>query len=471
MKNNLLGWKDIFRFTFVQSLKTKSIKIVTIILCAAALLSIPVISAIKGDDGQGEISIKNVFVIDNTGLNLYNEINELKKDKYYENKEENLFTSLNYSVGSSQTKEYEFKNSDKDIYMEISLSGEGNEKSVYINLIYSKDTKVKENDVIKYTEFLQKNFKNIIMNKENLTEEQRNIVNSTTNVKVGDINKLNDEDTDKEADSEKNTDETGGVFGIVYMVSMITMFILAFGGERVAMSIITEKSSKVMEYLMTSVKPMAVVVGKVLASLLVILVQMGSVLLCLFLSILINGVINGSGFIIPSYLKALFQGDSLNGLNPVNAIVALLILLGGFMFYGLIAGLAGAAVSRVDEVSEGLKIYTVILIIGAYLSIFVISGNLYKGELPIKYFSSIFPVSSPFIAPSTLITGDLNLLFGFVSLLVMAISLYILTKFVANVYESMIYYNGNALKIKDIINIAKQNKISYGKSKNGKVEK
>ena len=55
-------------------------------------------------------------------------------------------------------------------------------------------------------------------------------------------------------------------------------------------------------------------------------------------------------------------------------------------------------------------------------------------------------------------TGYLSAGLGVLALLVMIISNVLLVRFVADVYESMIYYNGTHLKLKDIIGISKQNR-------------
>ena len=138
----------------------------------------------------------------------------------------------------------------------------------------------------------------------------------------------------------------------------------------------------------------------------------------------------------------------------------------------MLAALAGAAVSKMEEISEGVKIYSFIMIIGAYLSIFVISSGSYTGDSFVKYLACFLPVSAPFITPGTLLSAHLPVVYGLLVLGILLVSLILLTKFVASVYESMIYYNGSALKIKDIIQISKQNRQQAAdNSTDGKEEK
>lgn len=101
--------------------------------------------------------------------------------------------------------------------------------------------------------------------------------------------------------------------------------------------------------------------------------------------------------------------------------------------------------------------YTIVLIIGAYIALFALSSGLYEGDSALKNAIMLVPFTSVFIAPGSILTGYLSMTLAVLSLVIMIAVIVLLTKFVANVYESMVYYNGAALKIKDIINISKQN--------------
>ena len=72
--------------------------------------------------------------------------------------------------------------------------------------------------------------------------------------------------------------------------------------------------------------------------------------------------------------------------------------------------------------------------------------------------AEILPITALFITPAAMITGYVSLSTGLISLGILVVSIYILMNFVANIYESMVYYNGKPLKIKEIINISKMKK-------------
>lgn len=474
MRNKIRGAKDIFFFTLTQSLKAKSMKIATFILCIIALISVPAISMMKGEEKKSpdNTSIKTVKVVDMTGLMLGDNLERLKGEDLYEENEKKIYTDIKYqeadidyekfAKGGDIKDIYTFDEAADYVYMEIQYGtddalADASKAAFRVHIIYSTDTLVKKKDVARYNEFVDRNFKKILVDSLELTEEQQKLVNSISVTKY-----QKDIDAEKKAAEGKEDEQTAKAkYNIIYAVLMIVMFALAFGGERIAMSIVTEKASKVMEYLMTSVKPMAIVVGKIMANILILFIQGGLVILSFGLSIVINGVIHSDGealITIPAYLSDIFTKTNFLGTNPLTILLAVLIFIGGFICFGLIAGLAGASVSKMDEIAEGVKMYSMVLIIAAYISMFVVISRMYDGTSAVRYFAMFFPFTSVFVTPAALITGYASVVEALISLAILVVMVVLMTKFVANVYESMIYYNGSALKVKDIIHISKQNK-------------
>ena len=62
--------------------------------------------------------------------------------------------------------------------------------------------------------------------------------------------------------------------------------------------------------------------------------------------------------------------------------------------------------------------------------------------------------------PANLLLGKLSMPVALISLAVVLLSTAGLFSFTAKVYESMIFYNGNVLKLKDILQIARNRKLA-----------
>ena len=75
----------------------------------------------------------------------------------------------------------------------------------------------------------------------------------------------------------------------MYALVFIGMMICMMTGSQVATSVVVEKSSKVVEYLLTTIKPLAIIVGKVLAMLCVVVTEIVGLIVVFAVSNAITG--------------------------------------------------------------------------------------------------------------------------------------------------------------------------------------
>ena len=145
------------------------------------------------------------------------------------------------------------------------------------------------------------------------------------------------------------------------------------------------------------------------------------------------------------------------GANPLSIVVALLLLIGGVIFYGFIGGIAGATVSKVEEMAEGMKLYTFTMLIGAYLPMFMmIMSQTGAGDWGIvTNIIYLLPLTSVFIVPAYILIGKVTLVTGLISLAIMVVGVLLMLVIVSHIFEHLIYYNGSPLKLKDLIKIYK----------------
>lgn len=269
------------------------------------------------------------------------------------------------------------------------------------------------------------------------------------------------------------------------LVVSLVLFMLIFAyGQTVAQSIATEKTSKVMELLLTSVRPLAVVIGKVLA--------MG---LVSFMTFAIIGMAGGISFAIsapfgwmgkafelardPAVIEEINQaaqavqgslsseaelaqavGEMTAAFTPLNILLIAVIFLLGFLFYSLIAALVGASISRMEDLQAAMQPYAIFGVLGMYLAYFPVIFNINSIETgtastnPVQIFSYFFPVSSPFALPSAILLGTLTPLQSILATLLLAAAVVIVAIVVSKVYEAIILHNGNRIKPADIIKLA-----------------
>lgn len=421
-KNEYSGLAKVFGFSFMQSIKSKMNIIVTCVLCAIALLSVPVMGLISGHDKEEEdkkSEIENVLVCDETGLSLTDGLKQIKEKKY---------SSITYKEDSRTIDEVKEMDGENDVYLNISFDAE---KGFSLYLIYNTEGKVDKSMAESYVWYIEDNFKEIASSVAGIDNDTLDYLQKevTTHIHIS---------------GEKDDEDSGFMMdNFVFAIVCIITFVFALSGDSIGTSIATEKSTRVMEYLMVTIRPMALITGKILASMLVFIIQIA----CVGISFSISQLVFG-GAATEEIISKYITSNLGSGLSPLNVILAFVIFVEGFLFYGLIAGLSGAAVSRLENINEGMKIYTMLLLIGAYASMFSAMGGK-------KYmFLYLFPITSPFNATAYLFTGDISAAMALLSIVILAVCILLMLKFVSAVYESMIFYNGNTLGLKQIILLA-----------------
>lgn len=461
------GWKKIFSFTLIQYIKTKGFIIGTIIMCVivAAICTLtnilPMllsgsdsgISDTPGDDNPIN-DLTAVYIYDETGL-LENSDLELiphitETDESLKDMVETLKTSNAKSVAILASEQ-----KDKD----------GNSTGYTVTSYYSEPCDTSAVDTL-----------------NQLTQEvlhRRVLLNAGVAPDKYDETQLPVSVSKMQAGGESSNFIKSALSYVIPLVISMILFLLIFSyGQIVAQSIATEKTSRVMELLLTSVRPLAVVIGKVLAMGLVSFAQFILIGLVGTASLAISAPFGmlGRAFEIannPEIQEALQQAttnlgaqttdmqiaeamDSLSTTFSVgNILLVVVIFLIGFIFFSLIAALIGASISRMEDLQQAMQPYALFGMFGLYLAYFPVIFNadsLAKDEIavnPVQMFSYFFPISSPFALPSAVLLGTLSIgqIIGAIALLA-AITI-LVAVVVSKVYEAIILHNGNRIKLGD----------------------
>ncbi|MBQ8821109.1 MAG: hypothetical protein IJZ82_00530 [Lachnospiraceae bacterium] len=444
-KTDYRGWQEVFRFSFEQGFKQKSFKGFLIIICVLFLFGPTVLTLFQSGEDSEEIkvTVENLYVFDEVGLPIDYE------NAFAETAASGVKVSVREDMTFEEyTKSIEETEDSKDIGVQIRHESAG---YFQLNFVRAAEDALEDDecDVVgdTFTAFFEEAKRKAI----DVSEEQMAFINQSVDTQV----LFTDESGTVLEEEEKEEGISLEEYYVLLGGIMICMMIITLNGGSVANAIVTEKSTRVVEYLMINVRPMALIVGKILS--------------CLSLTMIQFGVMGGAYLGSTLIQKAVFSEAELgaaqestsilqmfSGLSVVNVILAVLIVLMGVLFFSILAGLAGASVSKMEELAEGMKVYQMVQVIGAYIGIGICLMEMIGGVEPlIINICGLIPISTPFIVPAMLLTGRMTTviaLIGFVLLTVITIVLYLFT---ASVYESMIFYNGKVLKFKDILAISK----------------
>lgn len=455
MENNkLYGANHIYKFTIEQTIKSKSFRNFTIILCLIILVSMPLIELItNGIDGVASKSdIKKVYIIDETGFPL-GDYNSIKEE--YEQYENIVFEYTHKSVNEMEN---ELQKEDEGaILLHISQD----EEAYNMEFIRTPAGSVSEIELIDFQAPIYEAFQTNLIANLGVPSEQIERIQEPIITDVQTYTGIT-EDQAYEGGIVGNGSEFNITFEEYYIVLIAFVFVvmvISYGGQAISTNIVTEKSTNLIEILLTSVRPMAVIVGKVFAMLMVTLGQLILVAISFGASCVIYKIIFNSNNYLPEVIYKAVETNLLQHTNIPNLIVCIIMYILGFVFYGFFAGLIGATVSKIEELQDGMVLYSVLMIIGAYMGLgLAIMGINGAASTTYAYVVFLLPISSMFIAPIYLLIGKLSIEIVLLSVLVLIISTVLLVKFTANVYQTLILQKGNKIKLKDIFAITKTSK-------------
>lgn len=238
------------------------------------------------------------------------------------------------------------------------------------------------------------------------------------------------------------TDESAGSGNIFVMMilSMVLFFAIYYCAYQVSTSITTEKTSKIMETLVTSTSPRTIVIGKTIG--------IGLVGLFEVVVIVVVAVLSAKAFLPAEILESMFD---MSNMTIEVAIIALVYFILGYFMYALIYALTGSMVSKPEDIQSANGPVAFLVIIGFYLSYF----SMMNPASNINQFAAILPISSPFCMPLRCLMGSSSIGELAVSIAVLLVSIFVIAKISIKVYSSAILNYGTKMNLKNILNICK----------------
>ncbi|MGH3777197.1 MAG: ABC transporter permease [Pseudonocardiaceae bacterium] len=199
-------------------------------------------------------------------------------------------------------------------------------------------------------------------------------------------------------------------------------------GTYVAQGVVEEKSSRVVELLLCTVRPWQLMSGKLIGIGLFGLLQLG----------LLSGAITA--------------GASITGLLPVPALSSVLwmlgwFLLGYFLFAGLLAA-AGARVSRQEELQSVINPALTLLIVPFVLNVFLFGDD---PESTLVTVLSLVPPFSPILMPARIALDVAPLWQIGVSAAVTIVAITAVVAIAGRVYAGAVLRTGSRVKLADAL--------------------
>ena len=266
-------------------------------------------------------------------------------------------------------------------------------------------------------------YTNIQINKLGLTEEQLKSITPNFEFAL--------EQTDEEA--------SGNVYAMM-LLSLVLFYAIYFCAYQVSSSITTEKTSKIIETLVTSTSPKTIVLGKTLGIGIVGLLQM--------MLLVGTALISAKTFLEPGILDSIID---VSKITPYLGIITIIYFIFGYFEYALLYALTGSTVSKPEDIQSANGPVAILSIIGFYLSYFTMMNP--ASELNI--FASMLPISSPFCMPFRVMMGLAKPTDVIISIVILLITGIIIAKIAIKIYSNAILNYGTKMSFNDIVKMYK----------------
>ena len=241
------------------------------------------------------------------------------------------------------------------------------------------------------------------------------------------------------------TDENaakGNVF-IMMMISIVLFYAVFFCAGQVSTAITTEKTSKIIETLVTSTDSKTIVLGKTIGIGIVGLIQV--------ILMIVVALVSAKFCMDPEVLNSIFD---VSAITPTLFIITLVYFCLGYGLYSLFFALTGATVSKPEDVQSANGPVSFIAVIGFYLAYF----SMMNPSSELNKVAGIVPISSPFCMPFRIMMGTATTSEILISIAVLVVSTILVAMIAIKVYSSTILNTGAKLSLRDAIKMAKENK-------------
>lgn len=266
----------------------------------------------------------------------------------------------------------------------------------------------------------------------------------------------------------KDGDENASAFvsyGVGVLLTFILYMFLLLYGQMVMTSIIEEKNNRVLEIVVSSIKPTQLMLGKIMGIGLVALTQI--VLWCGLLTLMSTLVfpmlmpaesmaelqqLQAGSLDITAYdsddievLRALGMLGNVGYLLSIMGWMTL-FLIGGFLFYSAINAAIGSAVDNIQDASQLQTLVVLPIIIGLVCSMTAAASP----NSSLAFWMSIIPITSPMVMmariPAGIPTWEILL-----SLAILVVSIYAMIWMAAKIYRVGIFMYGKKPTIKEML--------------------
>ena len=367
---------------FMTRVKKKSFILLTILMpfIFAALVVVPLMLAtIQGDEQ------KTVMVVDKTGRYVGS-----------------LKSTANYAFVPTADNKDEFYTEDSEVEAVVQITADLAKNPKAVTIYSPREVKA---ELLSYVETcLGEQVRREKLSAYNIPELETIIADIQTDFHVATVKR------NAEGDETSSNTYIAMTAGFIFTF-LIYMFVMSYGGM-VMQSVMEEKTNRIVELMVSSVKPFQLMMGKIIGVALVGFVQLAIWGVMLSIILLVCGSVFGlsTAPAVPAVAGADAQmaamaqqaggGEAAEIMSALMGlpyaelgIMFVLYFVGGYLLYASFFAAVGASINAQEDSSQFIMPVVLIMVFGLYAAMY--SAENTNG--PLAFWASIFPLTSPIV--------------------------------------------------------------------------
>ena len=367
---------------FMTRVKKKSFILLTILMpfIFAALIMVPLMLAtIEGDEQ------KTVMVVDKTGRYVGS-----------------LKSTANYAFVPTADNKDEFYTEDSEVEAVVQITADLAKNPKAVTIYSPREVKA---ELLSYVETcLGEQVRREKLSAYNIPELETIIADIQTDFHVATVKR------NAEGDETSSNTYIAMTAGFIFTF-LIYMFVMSYGGM-VMQSVMEEKTNRIVELMVSSVKPFQLMMGKIIGVALVGFVQLAIWGVMLSIILVVCGSVFGlsTAPAVPAVAGADAQmaavpqqaggGEAAEIMSALMGlpyaelgIMFVLYFVGGYLLYASFFAAVGASINAQEDSSQFIMPVVLIMVFGLYAAMY--SAENTNG--PLAFWASIFPLTSPIV--------------------------------------------------------------------------
>ena len=367
---------------FMTRVKKKSFILLTILMpfIFAALIMVPLMLAtIEGDEQ------KTVMVVDKTGRYVGS-----------------LKSTANYAFVPTADNKDEFYTEDSEVEAVVQITADLAKNPKAVTIYSPREVKA---ELLSYVETcLGEQVRREKLSAYNIPELETIIADIQTDFHVATVKR------NAEGDETSSNTYIAMTAGFIFTF-LIYMFVMSYGGM-VMQSVMEEKTNRIVELMVSSVKPFQLMMGKIIGVALVGFVQLAIWGVMLSIILMVCGSVFGlsAAPAVPAVAGADAQmaavaqqaggGEAAEIMSALMGlpyaelgIMFVLYFVGGYLLYASFFAAVGASINAQEDSSQFIMPVVLIMVFGLYAAMYSVENT----NGPLAFWASIFPLTSPIV--------------------------------------------------------------------------